>query len=112
MIERYLETLGRLPTDEEVADMVSMSRRGFFALSGALLGAAAFWEPTRPEFIRVTINGHEMKGIMLPEPGDLVDPHGILTHRFTEMPGVPGEAEMTRLWKIARRKGQVPYMDS
>ena len=45
MIERYIKTLNRLPTTDEIADMIVMNRRAFFGFSAALL-TAPYFEPT------------------------------------------------------------------
>ena len=38
-LQRYLDTLGRIPTDAEAADMARMSRRGFFGATVGLVMA-------------------------------------------------------------------------
>ena len=41
-VQRYLQTLKRVPTDDEAADIVRMSRRSFFGFAAALAAAPYF----------------------------------------------------------------------
>ena len=47
-LQRYLDALGRIPTDEEVADALRMSRRGFFGACAGLVAAPYFAAPAGP----------------------------------------------------------------
>ena len=78
-VQRYLETLGRLPTAEEYEDVLRMSRRGFFGGVAALLTAPYFGGESRDVF-----QGSHLDMIWIDEPtlpglshGDVVTFDGI-----------------------------------
>ena len=54
--QRYLETLGRIPTAEEYEDVMRMSRRGFFGGVAALVAAPYFGGVAREGFQGCSLN--------------------------------------------------------
>ena len=46
LTQRYLNTLGRIPTADEYQDVLRMSRRGFFGSTAAILAAPYFGQGT------------------------------------------------------------------
>jgi len=41
-LQRLLDNLGRVPTDDELSDILRMSRRGFFGACAAIAGSSLY----------------------------------------------------------------------
>jgi hypothetical protein len=73
-IEKYIETLGRLPTADEYEDMVRMSRRSFFGLGiGLMLAPYVDLVKEEPTVSVYSVSGFAVSAFIRVAPTPSVD---------------------------------------